>query len=248
MPLSTPELQLIFYALLFVVAFLYASVGHGGASGYLALMALFSFSAAIMRPSALLLNVFVSLIAFWQYYRNVAFRWPLFAALAVLSVPAAFLGGMVVLEAAVYKHILGLFLLIPIIRFAGFAPKEAPVQQKVNIPLALTMGAIIGFLSGLIGIGGGIVLSPLLLLLAWANMKETAAISALFITVNSIAGLLGTAHAGITFSLDILYLVAVAIAGGTLGAYLGANYFSGVLLKRLLALVLVIASAKLLLT
>jgi uncharacterized protein len=242
------EMELLFYGLLFVVAFLYAAVGHGGASGYLALMALFSLSPEVMRPSALLLNIFVSLIAFLQYYRRVVFRWRLFWALAALAIPAAFLGGLISLEASLYKQLLGLFLLFPIVRFAGLMPKEAPEEKEVSLPLALLLGAGIGFFSGLIGIGGGIILSPLLLLLAWAGMKETAAISALFITLNSIAGLLGNAAGGLQFSPEILYFVAIAVAGGALGGYLGARYFSGLLLKRMLALVLIIACAKLLLT
>lgn len=236
---------MLFYGLLFVVAFLYAAVGHGGASGYLALMALFGLSPELMRPSALLLNIFVSLIAFWYYYRSVAFRWRLFGALTLLSVPAAFLGGMISLDTSMYKQLLGVFLLLPVIRFAGFAPKEVAEQKEFNLLAALLLGAGIGFVSGLIGIGGGIVLSPLLLLLAWAPMKETAAISALFITLNSAAGLLGNAAGGFAFSPHILYFVAIAVAGGALGAYLGANYFSGLFLKRMLALVLVIAAAKL---
>lgn len=242
------ELETLFYILLFVVAFLYAAVGHGGASGYLALMALFSFSPEIMRPSALILNVFVSLIAFYQYYRNVEFRWQLFFALAVLAVPAAFVGGMVALNQTAYKQVLGVFLIIPIVRFAGILPHESTVQKEVNIPVAFLLGAAIGLFSGLIGIGGGIILSPAILLLGWARMKETAAISALFITVNSVAGLLGNAWAGVDFSGSIIYFVAVAVAGGTLGAYLGANYFSSIWLKRILAFVLLIAAFKLLLT
>ncbi len=248
MSLSAPELHTLFYALLFVVAFLYAAVGHGGASGYLALMALFSLSPAIMKPSALVLNIFVSLIAFTQYYRTVTFDWRLFAALAGLAIPAAFLGGMISLDQDVYKKILGAFLIIPIIKFAGLFPGDATVRKDFSLPQALLIGAAIGLLSGLIGIGGGIILSPILLFLAWADMKETAAISALFITVNSVAGLMGNATTGLEVSADLVYLVLIAVAGGAIGAFCGANYFANVALKRLLALVLVIASVKLLLT
>ncbi len=242
------DLNLLFLALLFVVAFLYASVGHGGASGYLALMALFSLSPEIMRPSALFLNIFVSLIAFIQYYRKVPFRWRLFLLLTVLSVPAAFFGGMISLDPSLYKKILGVFLIFPILRFAGLLPGNSTGEKEVNTVAALAIGAAIGFLSGLIGIGGGIILSPVLLLLGWAAMKETAAISALFITVNSVAGLLGNASTGFVLDPQMGWLAGVAVAGGTLGAYLGANYFSGQLLKRILAFVLVIAALKLVFT
>jgi uncharacterized membrane protein YfcA len=243
-----PEQNLLFFVLLFVVAFLYASVGHGGASGYLALMALFSLSPEIMRPSALFLNIFVSLIAFVQYYRKVPFRWRLFLLLTVLSVPAAFIGGMISLDPGLYKKILGVFLIVPILRFAGLLPGSSTAAKEVNTLAALGIGAVIGFLSGLIGIGGGILLSPVLLLLGWAAMKETAAISALFITVNSVAGLLGNASSGFHLDPQILWLAGVAVAGGTSGSYLGANYFSSILLKRILAFVLVIAALKLVFT
>lgn len=242
------EYIVFFYPLLFIVAFLYASVGHGGASGYLALMALFSFAPEIMRPTALTLNVFVSLMAFWQYYRKGNFNWQLFFMLAVASVPAAFLGGWFSIDASVYKKILGVVLIVPIIRFMGILPQEQTTLKKAKWLYALLLGASIGFLSGLIGIGGGIILTPVLLLLSWTTMKEAAGISAFFITVNSVAGLLGKATSGLTFSQDMVWLVGVALIGGTLGAYLGANRFSSVVLKRLLALVLLIASVKLLFT
>lgn len=242
------ELSPVFYLLLFVVAFLYAAVGHGGASGYLALMALFNVSPVLMRPSALILNIFVSLMAFYQYFRKGNFNWQLFLTLVVVSMPAAFLGGMVMLDPTIYKRILGIILLLPIIRFAGFWPQQEEKKKKAELWLTLFIGASIGFLSGLIGIGGGIILTPVLLLLAWANMKEAAGISALFITLNSIAGLLGNLTAGMELGVDIFWMVATALAGGTIGSYLGASYFSGTFLKRLLALVLVIACFKLLFT
>ena len=241
------ELSPFFYLLLFVVAFLYSAVGHGGASGYLALMALFNVSPVLMRPSALVLNIFVSLMAFYQYFRKGNFNWRLFLILAAVSMPAAFLGGMVALDPTIYKRILGVILIVPIIRFAGFWPQEEEEQKEIKLWLSLLIGAGIGFLSGLIGIGGGIILTPVLLLLAWASMKEAAGISALFITVNSVAGLLGNVVIGMELGQDIFWLVAVALGGGTLGSYFGANYFSGTFLKRMLALVLLIACLKLLL-
>ena len=243
-----PDLSIVFYMLLFIVAFLYAAVGHGGASGYLALMALFSVSPELMRPSALILNVFVSLMAFFQYYRKGNFQWKLFLMLAIVSMPAAFVGGMVALDPSLYKRILGILLIIPIIRFAGFLPQESGQLKEIKIFGALVLGGVIGFLSGLIGIGGGIILTPILLLLAWTNMKQAAGISALFIAANSIAGLLGNAALGIDLGQEIFLLVVIALSGGTIGSYFGANYFSGIFLKRMLALVLIIASFKLLLT
>lgn len=243
-----PELSLIFYLLLFAVAFLYAAVGHGGASGYLALMALYNFTPELMRPSALILNVFVSLIAFIQYYRKGNFQWKIFLILAAASMPAAWFGGTIDLNPLIYKRMLGFLLIFPIIRFGGFMPKETEDLKDMNIIVALIIGSAIGFLSGVIGIGGGIILTPVLLILAWVGMKEAAGISALFITVNSIAGLIGTAQIGIVPNQNILTLVFIAFTGGALGSYFGANYFSGILLKRLLAFILLIATLKLLFT
>jgi len=242
------ESVIVFYSILFLVAFLYASVGHGGASGYLALMAIFSISPEVMKPTALLLNLFVSMTSFIQFYRGKHFNWKIFLPFAIASVPMAFLGGLITIDAGVYKKILGLLLLIPIIRFLFFANLQPSELRKSNTGLSLVIGAVIGFLSGLIGIGGGIILSPVLLLLKWTDMKQTAAISALFIFVNSISGLAGQLQKGIAFSADMYMYVAIAFAGGICGAYFGSLKFNQTLLKYLLAVVLMLAAYKLLFT
>jgi len=242
------EILVLFYCLLFLVAFLYASVGHGGASGYLALMALFSITPEVMKPTALLLNLFVSLTAFIQFYRGGHFRWKVFWPFALTSIPMAYLGGLVVVDGNIYKKILGLLLLVPIIRFYFFNNTKVEEQRQSGFALSLLIGACIGFLSGLIGIGGGILLSPLLLLLKWTDQKETAAISALFIFVNSMSGLAGQLTKGIQFTTDMYTYVIVAFIGGLCGAYFGALKFRQVILKNVLATVLVLAAYKLLFT
>ena len=242
------ESMILFYGLLFLVAFLYASVGHGGASGYLALMAIFSISPDVMKPTALLLNLFVSLISFIQFYRGKHFNWKLFLPFAIASVPMAFVGGAITLDPFVYKKILGLLLLIPIARFLFFGNIPVNDLKKPNVVLSLLIGAAIGFLSGMIGIGGGIILSPVLLLLKWADMKRAAAVSSLFIFVNSVAGLSGQFNKGIHFSPDMYAYVAIAFAGGVFGAYFGSMKFKSTMLKYLLAVVLMVAAYKLLFT
>jgi uncharacterized membrane protein YfcA len=240
--------MLLFYGLLFLVAFLYASVGHGGASGYLALMALFGVAATVMKPTALLLNLFVSLTSFIQFYRGGHFRWKIFWPFALASIPLAYVGGLVVVDAVVYKKILGVLLLIPIIRFFFFSNANVTRQKENNIGISILIGGIIGFLSGLIGIGGGILLSPVLLLLKWTDQKQTAAISALFIFVNSLSGLAGMLTQGVQFTTDMYIYVAVAFTGGLGGAYLGALKFRQSILRNVLATVLVLAVYKLLFT
>lgn len=238
----------LFYILLFFVAFLYASVGHGGASGYLALMAIFSIAPDVMKPTALLLNLFVSLTSFIQFYRGGYFNWKIFLPFALASVPMAFVGGLVSVDAVVYKKILGVLLLIPVIRFLFFSNIKVEDRKRVNIMIAVLIGAAIGFLSGLIGIGGGIILSPILLLMRWTDMKQTAAISALFIFVNSLSGLAGQLTKGIQFTPDMYLYVVIAFAGGLFGAYYGSLKFNQNILKNALAFVLLIAVYKLLLT
>ena len=238
----------LFYVLLFAVAFLYASVGHGGASGYLALMALFSIAPEVMKPTALLLNLFVSLTSFIQFYRGGYFRWKVFWPFALASIPMAYLGGLVVVDGNVYKKILGVLLLIPIVRFYFFSNTKVKEKKETNLTLSLLVGGIIGFLSGLIGIGGGIILSPILLLLKWTDQKQTAAISALFIFVNSLSGLAGQLTKGIHFTTDMYAYVVIAFIGGLCGAYFGALKFRQTILKNVLATVLLLAVYKLLFT
>lgn len=238
----------LFYILLFFVALLYASVGHGGASGYLALMAIFSIAPDVMKPTALLLNLFVSLTSFVQFYRGGYFRIKLFLPFALASVPFAFIGGMIAVDATVYRQVLGWLLLLPVIRFLFFSDIQVKEQEKYSIIPAVAIGAGIGFLSGLIGIGGGIILSPVILLLRWANMKETAAVSALFIFVNSLSGLAGQFTKGIQFTTGMYVYVIIAFAGGLAGAYIGSIRLKQGALKYMLAGVLLIASIKLLVT
>jgi uncharacterized protein len=242
------DVIIIFYVLLFLVAFLYSSVGHGGASGYLALMALFSFSPEVMKPTALLLNLFVSITSFIQFYRGKHFNWKIFLPFAITSVPMAYVGGLTSLDDNIYKKILGILLIIPIVRFLFFANIKVEEIRKSNFVLSLLIGAAIGFLSGLIGIGGGIILSPVLLLLKWSDMKQTAAISAIFIFVNSLSGLAGQLQKGINFSPDMYTYVVIAFVGGICGAYFGSLKLNQNFLKYILAIVLIIASYKLLFT
>jgi len=238
----------LFYILLFIVAFLYASVGHGGASGYLALMAIFAVTPAVMKPTALLLNLFVSSTSFTQFYRAGHFRWKSFWPFALASIPLSFIGGMMTIESAAYKRILGMLLLFPIIRFFFFQNTDPKNLKPANIGLSLFIGGVIGWLSGMIGIGGGIILSPVLLLLKWADQKQTAAISAAFIFVNSLAGLGGQLVKGFAFNQEMLTYVGIAFAGGICGAYFGALKFPQAVLKNVLASVLVLAAYKLIFT
>lgn len=231
--------------LLAIVAFLYASVGHGGASGYLALLSLFAFPVTFMKPTALVLNILVSAISFYFFYREKKFEWKLFYPFAITSIPFSFLGGIVTIETHVYKIILGTVLLFAIARLMGLLGKQKDELKPINLPLALFIGAFIGFLSGLIGIGGGIILSPVILLLGWADIKKSAAVSALFIFVNSISGLLGFLSKGGTLPISSISLIAVVLIGGILGGYFGSKKMNTQMLRNILALVLLIAVFKL---
>lgn len=234
-----------FLILLVVVSFLYSSVGHGGASGYLALMALFSFPNEVMKPTALILNLFVAGVAFYQYYKAGHFKFKLFLWFAIGSIPAAYYGGSFNIEPSIYKTILGVLLVFAILRML-YKPTNLSNKRKCVPYLATVIGVFIGFFSGLIGIGGGIILTPLLLLLHWANMKEAAAISAIFIWVNSAAALTGLFSSGVELSPNVIPMIGVAIIGGFMGSYLGAKKLNNQKLEYLLIVVLAAASLKLL--
>jgi uncharacterized protein len=210
--------------------------------------AVFNLANEVMRPTALLLNLFVSLTSFIQFYRGKYFKFSIFWPLALASIPMAYWGGTIKIDKEYYKIALGILLLIPIIRLLIFP--HIPVNQlkKNNIAVSLLIGAAIGFISGIIGIGGGILLSPLLLLLKWTDQKQTAAISSLFIFVNSLAGLVGQKTNGLHFNTTMMGYVAAAFAGGFCGAYFGAMKFNQEILKKILAFGLALAVYKLVFT
>lgn len=234
---------------LFLVAFLYSSVGHGGASGYLAIMALLGFAPEVMKSSALVMNLAVSLMSFWGFYRAGFFRWKLFWPFAVASIPLAYVGGTMSLPDDLYKKILAGCLLISIGRMVYKFSDEQAGRREPALILTLISGGLIGLISGMIGIGGGIILSPLILLMGWATIKETAATSALFIFVNSLSGLLGLyQQGGLQFTPELNYAVMATVLGGLVGSYYGSKKFNLPTLRYLLAAGLIIASLKLFFT
>jgi uncharacterized membrane protein YfcA len=229
--------------LLAIMAFLYASVGHGGASGYLAVMALFAIAPPLMKQTALLLNLGVSLMSFIAFYRQGYFKWNLFWPFALGSIPAAFLGARISLTDSTYKQILGACLFLAVIRMV-ISLKEG-TRRSLPAVIGVITGAVIGLLSGMIGIGGGLILSRLLLLFRWASLKEAAAVSALFIFVNSVSGLAGLKTWIPLDQSQMVYWLVASLVGGFLGARWGAGIASNTKVKWILALVLVIASLKL---
>jgi uncharacterized membrane protein YfcA len=230
-----------------VVALLYSSVGHGGASGYLAAMALVGLAPEEMKPTALLLNVLVSAVGSVRFIRAGYFNFRLFLLFAVSSIPFALFGGMTGTSDDVYRKLLGIALCLAAAMLALPRP-EVTSKRAVNWSLAIALGAAIGYVSGLIGIGGGVFLSPLLILLGWATTRETLGISALFILVNSVAGLAGHLAALPQLSSSTPWLAAAAFVGGLIGSGLAAKKLVPQAIRLLLVVVLVLAAGKLLLT
>src|SRR6266481_1185270 len=233
--------------LIFIIALLYSTVGHAGASGYIAAMALFGMAPMVMKPTALTLNIIVAVIGAVRFYRAGFFSWRTFWPFAVVSIPAAYLGGRLTLPISIYKSIVGIVLLYSAIRlFWGADAADTKKTSLVPVWIALIVGATIGLLSGLTGVGGGIFLSPILLLMHWAKTKETSGISATFILVNSIAGLLGHVSAVSQVPGSIVIWAVAAVIGGLIGTELGTRVLPVAGIRRWLSIVLVVAGVKLL--
>ena len=245
--MSNESLALICLAIA-LVAFLYSSVGHAGASGYIAVMTLFGLAPAVIKPSALVLNIIVASLTSWQFWRAGHFSWKLFAPFAVLAVPLAFLGGYLNLPPSLFKILVGLVLIFSALRFIFETKSEDQETKPPSNVVAVSVGAGLGLLAGLTATGGGIFLTPILLLQRWAKTKTAAAISALFILVNSIAGLAGNYLKTQDLPVVSLSFAIAALLGGVFGSYLGSRQFSPIVIKRLLSAVLFIAGLKLILT
>lgn len=241
----TPD-ALLLAALFFAAAALYASVGHAGASAYLAAMALVGMTPAEMRPTALVLNLFVAGIVVLRFARAGHLPWRSLLPLVVGSVPAAFIGGSIDLPGEIYRPLVALVLLMGAWRLAtAGASDDESHRRGVPVAAGIVAGAAIGLLAGLTGTGGGIFLTPLLVLAAWTGTREAAGLSGAFIGLNSIAGLAGLATGGFDLPSALPLWAAAVVAGGLIGSWLGAMRFSIVSLRRALALVLVLAAAKL---
>ncbi len=238
------ESILLISVLFFCIATLYSSVGHAGASGYLAIFSLLSWSPELIKPLSLLLNCIVACIASIHFIRNGFFDAKLFIFFIISSVPFAFLGGLIQLPNDYFKLIAGIFLLLSAVLLIVKSRIVQKDLKPVNIPLALLIGAIVGFVSGLIGVGGGIFLSPIILLMGWTTVKKTAGISALFILLNSLAGLFGQLTHFNSFDSSVLYLIAAVVLGGFLGSFLGSKKLNPTWVTYFLVVVLVTAGIK----
>ena len=239
---------ILLLAAVFTVAFFYSSVGHGGATGYLAALALLGVVPASARVAVLITNVLVASVAWWRFRQAGHFEWKVLLTFAVVSVPCAVLGSKVHVSVQTYKLVLGSVLTVAgvILLFRSRWQTDDIALRKFLWPLALIIGAVLGILAGLTGIGGGVFLSPLLYLLRWVKPKTTGGISAGFIVLNSIAGLVGAGWDKITHAGPLLWLTAPAVIGALLGTHYGARRWSSVTFSRVLAAVLVFAGGKLL--
>jgi uncharacterized protein len=232
-----------------LAAALYASVGHGGASAYLAIMALLAVDQSAARPTALVLNLFVASIAWWRFTEASTFNARLFAALAVSAIPMAYLGGSIALPADFYRPVVGAILLIAAVQLL-WRPRALVARdtQAPPWPVLVVIGAAMGLLAGLTGTGGGIFLSPLLILAGWAGVRETAGVAAAFIVVNSAAGLAGNLASFGDLPAALPWFIGAVVFGSAIGSWLSAKHIPREAMLRLLSVVMLIAGGKLLLS
>ena len=242
----TPETIALLAALFFAAAVLYSSAGHAGASAYLAAMALVGVAPETMRPTALALNVFVATIVTIRFSRAGHLPWRQLVPLVIGSIPMAFIGGTIDLPGEIYRPLVGLVLLVGAWRLTTSGATERPDGEgRVPPLLGVASGAGIGLLAGLTGTGGGIFLTPLLVLAGWTRTRDAAGLSGAFILANSVSGLVGLATSGVSLPAAIPVWIGVVAAGGLIGSWLGAQRFTVLSLRRVLAVVLVLAAAKL---
>lgn len=232
----------LLFAFVPLIAALYASIGFGGATGYLAAMSLFGVEPPIMASAALVLNVIVAGISFVAYFRAGHLRRDLLLPFIVTSIPAAFIGGSFKLADHIYSILLYAvltFVAIRLLFFSRTADTEHATPSTPPFWIAFFIGLVIGLLSGMVGIGGGIFLSPIILYAGWGNSKQAAAVSAAFIILNSISGLLGRITGG-TFAFDTfsISLIPFGIIGALAGSWIGAQRTSNLTLRRTLGVVM----------
>ena len=240
--------EMIFIGLcFFFIAMLYSTVGHGGASGYLATMVLLAFSPDVMKPAALALNIIVALVTSYRFYTAGLFSWRLFWPFAVTSVPMAYLGGGLTVNSDIYRSLVGGALLFSavylMIRYRALGIDDTEIRLP-GIPISLVFGGVIGFVSGLTGVGGGIFLSPVLVITQWAGLRQTSAVAAFFILVNSVSGLAGHLQKGGTVPDNLPAWGIMVLTGGFIGSSLGATKINNPILRVLLSIILFFAGMK----
>ena len=229
---------------IFVVAILYASVGHGGASGYLAIMALFSLHPEALKPTALLLNIVVAGVGTYLYCMAGQFSWRVFWPFVITSIPMSYLGGTISLPPEFYRPILGMVLFYAAWRLFVRRKHEEYDATTPSLPLAMVVGGGLGFASGVIGVGGGIFLSPLMILLRWAKVREVSGIAAMFILVNSVSGLFGHLNSLQHVPSYAPILAGVCLAGGTIGALCGSRHLPVATILKAMSIMMVLAGGK----
>jgi uncharacterized membrane protein YfcA len=240
------DTALLFFFSLLMVSFMYSMVGHGGASGYLAIMSIFAVGTIYFRSSALILNLFVAGIAFVNFRSGFSIRWRLFLPFLVPAIPMAFIGALIRIDPSTYKIILGVLLLVALMRLLYRPSREYEIKTPPGMAVSILIGSVLGLLSGMIGIGGGILLSPIFILMKWSHVKETGVYSSLFILCNSLAGLTGLLFSGIVLPPHFMYWILVVAGGGILGSMTAMKFLPVRYFKISLGLVLLFACFKLL--